>query len=205
MKTKHLSYFLLVCLLSIVGCTGEKGEAGAMGAKGEKGDDGALGEPGEAGKDGAPGEAGKDGEPCSIADNGDGTVTITCGDGTSVTYEKGGGGGGEDGGGEIVVESAKLNYIAIHNPETTQYNSNCTGCHIGKEKETSLDPDNYPGFHARKLAISAIPGDTLNAKCLYCHPSVDLSSNRSAGNLRRNVDVAKCGQCHSGGEYKFYK
>ena len=98
-------------------------------------------------------------------------------------------------GGGVAAES--VNYIAIHDPDSGQYDPACTSCHTDRAGQASLDPG-IPGFHAVKLANPMIPGNTDDEKCLYCHPRVDLLT-KSAGNLRRNVDVSVCVTCHVGG------
>jgi mono/diheme cytochrome c family protein len=50
------------------------------------------------------------------------------------------------------------------------------------------------------------PGEKNDQKCLWCHRTVDLDQ-KSAGNLRRHVDVMLCSLCHgaSGVEQQFYQ
>jgi hypothetical protein len=224
----------LLCLAATIGLAGCDGDRGSPGAKGDPGADGAAGPPGSRGDDGLPGEAGPPGLPgdgglageagtsCTVDDNGDGTKTVTCSDGTSVTI---GSGAGctvvslgetcmrivcEDGTTELVCAplNPSANLQAVHDPESLAYDGACLGCHADKLTESSLS-SSILGFHQRKLSVTdagapVIPGATPDAKCVYCHKKVDLSPNRSAGNIRRNVDVKLCTMCHSAGSYDFY-
>ncbi|NOZ01609.1 MAG: hypothetical protein GXP54_06940 [Deltaproteobacteria bacterium] len=220
-----LGAFGIALTIWSAGCNGPAGSPGSAGEPGKDGasctvkdngdgtrtiscEDGtqATVASGKDGIDGKNGADGKDGTSCTVKDNGDGTKTISCDDGTEVTVADGKDGkdgtGGPSGSDKVVPG---VNYVAVHDPEAPAYDADCLSCHTDQPDEASLDPDNYPGFHAKKLALPVIPGDTLNQKCLYCHPKVDLSGAQSAGNLRRNVDVSKCGACHSAGEHKFYQ
>ena len=141
-----------------------------------------------------------DGSSCTVKDNGDGTKTISCDDGSTATVSD-----GKDAPCAQGKMGPTVNYVAVHDPDSPAYDPDCVCCHTGKPNEASLDPENYPGFHAFKLSLKAIPGDTPNEKCVYCHKRVDLSPNRSGGNLRRQVDVSVCAKCHSSGDHKFYQ
>ena len=91
----------------------------------------------------------------------------------------------------------------MHDADSEQFEPDCVACHADKLDEPSLAPG-IPSFHVRKLAMPAIPGDTPNEKCGFCHPNVDLSPARSAASLRRNVDVTSCAGCHAAGGLGFY-
>ncbi|OGL40398.1 MAG: hypothetical protein A3C43_05585 [Candidatus Schekmanbacteria bacterium RIFCSPHIGHO2_02_FULL_38_11] len=100
------------------------------------------------------------------------------------------------------------NPIPIHDKNSSQYRTDCTNasCHKGILKETSLN-SSIDTFHVLKiLKLSIIPGKTNDAKCLYCHKNTDIVE-RSAGSLRKNVDVAICYPCHAPGSIgkEFYK
>jgi len=146
--------------------------------------------------DGTPGLAGDD---CTVVDNGDGTADITCGT-TTVTVRLPDGPPGT----ETYTPDPRVNYGAVHDPACPGYDGDCVACHGEQITEGSLDAM-YPGFHQAKLALPDIPGDTPNDKCVYCHVEIDLSNNRSAANLRRQVDVDLCAMCHSSGTYQFYR
>ena len=215
------------------GADGPAGEAGAQGEEGESGAAGAQGAAGAAGAQGAEGEQGiqgeegADGVSCTVVDNGDGTKTITCGEAV-VTVEDGSpGDAGDDctvvdnddgtltitcGDESVVVRlpddgttaDPTVNYDAVHNPAAPEFNTDCVSCHAGRIDEGSLD-DAVPGFHALKLAMDSIYStDVVNERCVYCHSAVD-SVTGSAGNLRRQVDVALCASCHTGGAHTFYQ
>ena len=97
-----------------------------------------------------------------------------------------------------------VNYVEIHDPTSSDYDEKCLSCHEEKLDEGSLDPL-VVSFHPLKLASVVIPGATSNDKCVYCHTEVDFSGNRSAGNLRRQVDVNTCTPCHTGGSNPYYQ
>jgi len=95
---------------------------------------------------------------------------------------------------EVSATSA-ANIIAAHTRSSRQYNNNCTGCHSQVFSEQSLNP----AIHTAHVTMRAfVPGKEDNRKCVFCHRSVDLLE-RSAGNLRRQVDVAVCALCHGPG------
>jgi cytochrome c5 len=87
---------------------------------------------------------------------------------------------------------ASENIFAQHDRTSPQYNKNCTACHAEILTEQSLDPS-IRSAHVVKLSIT--PGEDNDIKCAWCHRSVDLVQG-SAGNLRRQVDVALCSLCH---------
>ncbi len=214
LTTRLCSIAALGLAALLVACTGETGATGPAGPEGPGGPEGS---------------GGADGTSCTVIDNGDGTKTIMCDDGTTVVVTDGTPGAsctvaddgdgcktitcddgtsaqvcdGKDGTGTGPTVDPNVNYIAVHDPASPRFDDDCLSCHVGKNAEVSLDPG-IPGFHARKLASSVISGATLNDKCVYCHPTVDLSPNRSAVSLRRNVDATTCSACHAAGTYDFY-
>ena len=102
------------------------------------------------------------------------------------------------------------NPIPIHDKNSDQYRSDCTNaaCHRNKLKETSLD-SSIMTFHVLKVLdpqFSKYFGKTTDKKCVYCHKDTDLIAY-SAGNLRKNVDVSICYNCHTKGSIgkEFYK
>jgi hypothetical protein len=222
------SVFGALGALACDGDTGAPGAPGSPGLRGDPGEDGTdglpgqVGPPGPVGDAGSPGEAGQAGTSCTVEDNGDGTKTITCSDGTTATI---GSGSGctvvslgetckriicEDGTTELLCAppDPAVNLHAVHDPESLGYDGACLACHADKLTEESLSPS-IPTFHQRKLSVTdagtpVIPGTTPDAKCVFCHKSVDMTPNRSAGNLRRNVGVALCAGCHSSGSYDYY-
>jgi hypothetical protein len=85
------------------------------------------------------------------------------------------------------------NLIAAHNRTSPQYRRSCSDCHMGVIYEQSLEE---PAIHTAHLTMASyVPGRDANSKCRFCHKSVDLIY-RSAGNVRRQVDVALCAVCH---------
>lgn len=89
-------------------------------------------------------------------------------------------------------KSISTNYAALHDSSSSQYRDDCLSCHSDILEETSLNPNIEP---AHQAMLSATPGETTQAKCVYCHASTDLSQH-SAGNLRKNVSAATCDLCH---------
>jgi len=113
----------------------------------------------------------------------------------------GGGGGATSGGGPAPAPLAVRNVRAVHNPASAQYDRQCIKCHGDILEERSLD-DRVPGAHP--VMLPQVGGET-DAVCVKCHVSVDFDS-RSAGNVRRNVDVDICAVCHprGGAGHPFY-
>jgi len=217
---------LLAFALGTLGCEGDVGSAGPAGPPGDDGLAGPPGDPGPPGTDGSScsvtdngdgtktiscddgtevivsdgtqGEPGPQGDPgesgssCTVADNGDGTKTISCDDGTSVTVRDGV---------PVFKRDPNVNYVAVHDWASPQFDADCIACHADKPNEASLDSA-VDGFHKLKLTSSVsdfIPGSTLNDKCIFCHTEFDLSVNDSAGNLRKPVATATCTTCHVSG------
>lgn len=113
----------------------------------------------------------------------------------------GGGGGGGGGGGPGPQPEAVSNVRALHSPASSQYDRDCIKCHGDILEEQSLDV-RVPGIHP--VMLPQVGGET-DAVCVKCHVSVDFDA-RSAGNVRRNVDVNTCAVCHAkgGAGYPFY-
>jgi cytochrome c553 len=102
----------------------------------------------------------------------------------------------EDDGGEI---DPRKNIIAIHDSNSSQYNKDCLDCHADILSAQSLDPS-ISNVHVAMFDFAAgKPGD--DKQCIWCHRTVDLaqgtqSTEKSRGNLRRQVDVTLCTLCH---------
>jgi len=101
----------------------------------------------------------------------------------------GGGGGG----------SAALNIIAVHNPNSPQYNDNCLNCHSDIPTAQSLSPA-IPNAHVAMLAFT--PGENSD-QCVWCHRDVSntlIHTTAQVGafqtNIRKTVDSQLCGICH---------
>lgn len=226
MRTRRHVDLLLIAALgaAAAACDGDPGAKGASGEPGSDGTNGTNGTPGTPGDAGPPGQPGTSGDAgsCTVKDNGDGTTTVTCADGTTVTIKNGSGctvvtlGATckriicEDGTSEIVCApiDPNVNLSAVHNPASSSYDKACLSCHIDKLTEKSKSAT-VPGFHQRKLGTSdggapVIPGATPDAKCVFCHKTVDMSPNRSGAGLRRQVDPTLCAGCHTTGTYDYY-
>jgi cytochrome c553 len=95
------------------------------------------------------------------------------------------------------------NIFAQHNRASPRYNKNCTDCHAEILTEQSLNPSIRT---AHVIMLPKTPGEKDDQKCLWCHKTVDLDQ-KSAGNLRRHVDVMLCSLCHGAGgvEKQFYQ
>jgi len=210
--------WLLVALagtIGIAGCEGATGQTGKTGKTGQTGD------AGPAGKAGLPGEGGAS---CTVTPTDGGGSLITCPDGTTTTIDPSSSctvlSQGDtckkivcdDGTTETVcapVDLAGKNLVAVHDVTSKSYDKACLACHLDKLGESSLAATT-PGYHKRKMGLNSagkpiIPGNTPDEKCVFCHRTVDMSPNRSAGNLRRQVDVAFCAGCHTTGKFDFYQ
>lgn len=106
----------------------------------------------------------------------------------------------DDGGDGTTISK---NIIASHDRRSPQYNNKCTACHQDVLDEQSLNPSIRT---AHLVMLPKTPGKSDSSKCSWCHRSVDLVQ-QSAGNLRRQVDVALCVLCHGtfGLEKQFYQ
>lgn len=93
---------------------------------------------------------------------------------------------------EEIETKDTVNYIALHDSSTDQYNTNCLVCHSDIAEGESLNA-NYPEIHVKMLDYAS--GDDIQEKCIVCHSNTDLLQH-SAANIRRNVDVEKCAVCH---------
>jgi nitrate/TMAO reductase-like tetraheme cytochrome c subunit len=104
---------------------------------------------------------------------------------------------------EDVGTIASENIFAQHDRTSARYNKNCTACHAEILTEQSLNPSIRT---AHVIMLPKTPGEKNDQKCLWCHKTVDLDQ-KSAGNLRRHVDVMLCSLCHgaSGVEKQFYQ
>ena len=96
--------------------------------------------------------------------------------------------------------TAITNVRALHTKGSAQYDADCLKCHADVVTEQSLDPQ-IPGAHAAMLPTF---GGAANAACTVCHKAVDFEG-QSAANVRRNVDVRGCVNCHSAGGLKYYQ
>lgn len=88
--------------------------------------------------------------------------------------------------------SQSTNYISLHNSSSSEYRSDCLSCHSDILEESSLNP-NIESAH--QAMMDQTPGQTTEAKCVYCHASVDILQH-SAGKIRKNVAAATCDVCH---------
>jgi len=99
-----------------------------------------------------------------------------------------------------------VNFVAIHDSSSPQYNRNCDSCHAEIHTRQSLNPS-IPDAHVAMLPFS--PGEGNN-KCTWCHRSVDLieaGSPKETGNtIRKRIDPRLCSLCHgpSGPGKRFY-
>ena len=98
--------------------------------------------------------------------------------------------GGNSGTGDAA--NLTTNTVALHDSNSEQYRDDCLSCHSEILTEESLDPS-IPTAHNAMLPET--PGETTQAKCVYCHTRTDILQH-SAGNIRRNVAVATCDLCH---------
>ena len=90
------------------------------------------------------------------------------------------------------------NLVAMHDDSSSSFNSDCISCHGNMLHETTLSED-VGGVHLVKmpwLLQTSGQAEINNQLCLHCHPTVDLLE-KSAGNIRRQVDVDICRGCHT--------
>jgi hypothetical protein len=89
-----------------------------------------------------------------------------------------------------------VNFLAMHNPQSSRYRSDCGTCHIDKLQNNSLVP-NIKSFHARKVDLfwGGDPPD-LTYACQVCHKGADLLEFSQAS-LRKQSSPDTCALCHS--------
>jgi hypothetical protein len=89
-----------------------------------------------------------------------------------------------------------INFVAMHNPESSRYRSDCGTCHLDKIQNTSLVP-NIKSFHAMKVQLfwgGELPD--LTYACQVCHKGADLLEFSQAS-LRKQSSADTCALCHS--------
>jgi hypothetical protein len=99
------------------------------------------------------------------------------------------------GGAPLPSKVLSFDVIGIHDSGSTQYNSNCVGCHGNRLTEKSID-GKLPAAHA---IMRDFFGDRPDS-CVRCHvPGPDFLT-QSAGGLRKQADYerASCYFCHDG-------
>jgi mono/diheme cytochrome c family protein len=106
-----------------------------------------------------------------------------------------GDGGGDPGPGPV----SSVNYIAVHNPNSSQYDDNCLNCHGDIPNGQSLDSA-IPNAHVAMLPFT--PGEN-SAQCVWCHRDVSNTLIHTAAqvgafqvNIRKTVDTQLCAICH---------
>ena len=99
-----------------------------------------------------------------------------------------GGGGGSGGSSEgQTIEETNANDVAIHLNASQYASSQCITCHGNMQDETTLN-SGVEGLHPKHTRVTTLT-------CTDCHTSVDLLQ-KSGANMRRQVDVDKCVDCH---------
>jgi hypothetical protein len=89
-----------------------------------------------------------------------------------------------------------INFLAMHNPQSSRYRSDCGTCHLDKLRNTSLVP-NIKSFHARKVDLFWGGEITdLTYACQVCHKGADLLEFSQAS-LRKQSSPDTCALCHS--------
>ena len=95
--------------------------------------------------------------------------------------------------------SASVNIIAVHNPNSLQYDDNCLNCHGGVPNEKSLDSV-ISSAHVAMLKFT--PGEN-SRQCVWCHRNVSANLIQAASatspfesNIRKHVDTQLCAICH---------
>ncbi|MBI5512616.1 MAG: hypothetical protein HY909_02545 [Deltaproteobacteria bacterium] len=102
------------------------------------------------------------------------------------------------------LDVSLLNLVGIHDPASRRYNGNCLHCHQDVLLRTTLDAG-IREIHPRMLPFAGTwRGAPRNEDCRFCHPRVDLSGERSAAGLRRQVEPSVCVGCHRDGAWDYY-
>ena len=102
------------------------------------------------------------------------------------------------------LDLSQVNLTAIHDPASRRFNSNCLHCHQDILQRPTLDP-RVPEIHRRMLPFAGTwRGSPRNEDCAFCHRAVDMSGQRSAAHLRRQVAMSACTGCHSDGRWDYY-
>lgn len=102
-------------------------------------------------------------------------------------------GGGELAGeARFLVSLPGLNYLAIHNPDSPNYDDDCATCHTDKTRNVSLAPG-IPSFHTIKYRMFSAGGSSR--ACAICHKGADLI-DQSQATLRKDTSTEFCAQCH---------
>ena len=99
------------------------------------------------------------------------------------------------------IDLTGVNLTAVHDASSRRYDDDCLKCHREVLTRRTLDstiPDAHLAMLPEIPTFSAATG-VDNEDCAYCHPTVDLGPNRSAGNIRRQVAVGRCSMCHADG------
>lgn len=103
-----------------------------------------------------------------------------------------------------------VNFIAVHNPNSSQYDENCLNCHGDIPDGQSLDSI-IPNAHVAMLAFT--PGEKSD-QCIWCHRDVSNTLIHTAAqvgafqhNIRKTVDTQLCAICHGpvGPGKQFYR
>jgi hypothetical protein len=87
-----------------------------------------------------------------------------------------------------------INFIAMHNPQSSRYRSDCGTCHLDKIRNTSLQP-NIKSFHTMKVELF-LGNEHPELACQVCHKGADLIEFSQAA-LRKQVSPDTCAICHS--------
>jgi hypothetical protein len=90
------------------------------------------------------------------------------------------------------------NLNAMHDANSSRYNSECIKCHGNMLWEESLDSE-VEAIHPKMIKY-VLPEtgeeEITNTTCVYCHKSVDFVES-SAGNIRKQVASTVCAECHA--------
>jgi len=87
-----------------------------------------------------------------------------------------------------------INFLAMHNPDSSRYRSDCGTCHLDKIQNTSLMP-NIKSFHAMKVELF-LGNEHPELACQVCHKGADLLEFSQAA-LRKQSAPDTCALCHS--------
>lgn len=87
-----------------------------------------------------------------------------------------------------------INFLAMHNPQSSRYRGDCGTCHLDKIQNASLQP-NIKSFHAMKVELF-LGNEHPEVACQVCHKGADLLEFSQAS-LRKQSSPDTCALCHS--------
>lgn len=102
--------------------------------------------------------------------------------------------------GGVMPDLAPLNIVALHKPNSLQYDGQCLKCHADVLTETTLSSSVLTAHQTMipemwEFGYDADVG-VRNQDCRACHDSVWTTPDNPAVDLRKQVPVVLCSDCH---------